>query len=124
MITSPSSTSSTSAIRRRVSRVGFHGFASKVLINDWLRPAFAARLFMERPCFRRSSLKSFTTSAQIASRVLSLDTHLVYGKIELTPHIIKMISDAYVYPTSRFKVEKFHVFEWAQLPGDTGTGRR
>ena len=74
-----------------MSKVGFQGFDSNVLIKDWLSPAFPASAFMESPFLWRSSLRSFTTSAQTASRFVSLDTPFVYARIALTLHIIKMI---------------------------------
>jgi hypothetical protein len=40
LMISPTSTFKTSPIRSRVSRVGFHGFVSILLINDWLNPVF------------------------------------------------------------------------------------
>ena len=74
LIMSPTSTFKTSPIRSSVSRVGFQGFVSKLLIKDWLSPAFSAKALPEIRCRLRSRIRSRTTSAQISSRRWSFDT--------------------------------------------------
>lgn len=60
-------------------------------MSDWLSPAFAATALPEIFLFFRSSTRSLTTSAQMASRCFSLRTHSVYPKETLTVHIIILI---------------------------------
>ena len=47
-------------MRRSVSSVGFQGFVSIVLINDWLKPDFSANEFPDIRRRFRSAIRSFT----------------------------------------------------------------
>lgn len=67
-------------MRRSESSVGFQGVSSQtglvgadsnVLTKDWLKPAFAASMFMERRRLRRSALKRRATSALTRLRAKS-----------------------------------------------------
>ena len=61
-------------MRNNVSSVGFRKSRSIRLTMEWDMPERCATTFMDRPRFSRSSRKSRTTFAAMASRKLFFDT--------------------------------------------------
>ncbi len=93
----PKSTSRTSAIRKRVSRVGFRWSCSTRLIIDCERPERCATTFMESFCFSRSSRSRRITREITASRKRSFDTLYSYPTKELTVDMTIVISETCFY---------------------------
>ncbi len=72
--------------------MGFPSRFSKRLIIDWLRPALAAKTFIESPWASRASRRRRTISAATAARRSTFVTPPTYAKSGLTGYMRKSIT--------------------------------